>query len=207
MRKISVEVTREVINQFGFEESWLEQVNRCEVVYILRYDRQNFVGIARIEMRDANKSPKDLTGTGDVGDIEVLYAEKGVYTCILSETMPKSVPEWFGGVEMLLDFPLIYSSEKCVLSFLVKEEDYKRVMASLSGLVSKVIKQEPVGRDFLKSLPTLTERQRQIVKVAKELGYFEIPRKTSSEKIAVLLGISKAAFLEHLRKVERKIFL
>ncbi len=206
MRRITIEVPADVISQFGFKEKLLGQIKRCESVYILKYDRENFVSVQRIEMHDENMSPMSLVGIDGVVDIEVLYEENGVYTCIVRDTLPASIPEWFGGLEMLLDLPISYSNEKCVFSFLVKEKDFKRVMSDFSGLVFKVVRQEPVGREFLKSLPPLTERQRQIVRLAKKVGYFEIPRKTSSEKIAQMLGISKAAFLEHLRKVERTIF-
>ena len=206
MRRITVELSPEVISQFGFGTEWLGQVGSCEVVYILKYDRQDFAGVVRIRMQDPKKSPAYLAGRYGLDVIEVLYEDNGVYTCILKERIPGATPEWFGGFEMLIDTPIMMSKEKFVLSFLVKEEDFKKVMSSISGMVLKVTRQEHVGRGFLNPVPALTERQRQIVKLAKELGYFEIPRKTSSERIAQILGISKAAFLEHLRKVERMVF-
>ena len=205
-RRITIELSPDIIDQFGFGTEWLGQIRSCEVVYILKYDWNDFAGEVRIEMQSANWSPADLRGKYGLDDIEVLYEDKGIYTCILREKIPGSTPEWFGGFEMLIDTPILLSKQKFVLSFLVKENDYKKVMDSNSGMVLKVTRQERVGRDFLKSIPPLTERQRQIVKLAKELGYFEIPRKISSERIAEILGISKAAFLEHLRKVERRVF-
>lgn len=206
MRRITVELSPEVVSEFGFETVWLGQVSRCDVVYILKYDKQSFAGVVRIQMRDKNSSPAELAGRYGLEGIEVLYEDSGIYTCILSETLPRQPPKWFGGFEMLLDTPLLLSEGKCVLSFLVEEKNYKKVMSSISGIVTKVTRQEHVGRDFLEPFPPLTERQRQIVKLARELGYFEIPRKTSSDRIAEILGISKAAFLEHLRKVERVVF-
>ena len=206
MRRITVELSPEVVNRFGFGTEWLAQIKGCEVVYILKYDRHDFVGVVRVEMEDGRMSPAELAGTGGLEDIEVLYEDRGVFTCIFREKMPRSTPGWFGGIEMLLDTPLLLTKKKCVLSFLVKEENYKKVMAAISGIVVNVSRQERVGRDFLEPLPPLTERQRQVVKLAKELGYFEIPRRTSSERIAKILGISRAAFLEHLRKVERNVF-
>ncbi|MBY8981505.1 MAG: helix-turn-helix domain-containing protein [Candidatus Lokiarchaeota archaeon] len=42
---------------------------------------------------------------------------------------------------------------------------------------------------------------------AVENGYYEIPHKIDSEFITNLFGISKSALYEHLRKIEKTIFL
>ncbi|MWG36289.1 helix-turn-helix domain-containing protein [Halomarina oriensis] len=51
----------------------------------------------------------------------------------------------------------------------------------------------------------LTGRQREVVSVALELGYFEWPRRINSEQLAAELDISRATLLEHLRKAESKL--
>lgn len=48
----------------------------------------------------------------------------------------------------------------------------------------------------------LTPAQEDCVRTALEMGYFEIPRATSSETVAAELGIGKSAFLERLRRAE-----
>jgi predicted DNA binding protein len=41
--------------------------------------------------------------------------------------------------------------------------------------------------------------------MAKHMGYYEVPRKTTSRKIAKVMHLSKATTLEHLRKAEKRI--
>ena len=53
----------------------------------------------------------------------------------------------------------------------------------------------------------LTNQQRDIVNLAKELGYYDWPRKISVTKLAKYYGLSKSTFIEHLRKAECKILL
>jgi HTH-type transcriptional regulator, bacterioopsin transcriptional activator and related proteins len=50
----------------------------------------------------------------------------------------------------------------------------------------------------------LTDRQREVLRVAYLSGYFEWPRGTNGEGVADVLGISKPTFHEHIRACERK---
>lgn len=52
---------------------------------------------------------------------------------------------------------------------------------------------------------TLTDRQREILQYALESGYFEWPREKTAAQLASDFDISRATFLEHLRKAERKV--
>lgn len=59
--------------------------------------------------------------------------------------------------------------------------------------------------EFGDSKSDLTERQRKVVQQALDSGYFDWPRETDSEELAAELDISRATFLEHLRKAEEKL--
>lgn len=52
----------------------------------------------------------------------------------------------------------------------------------------------------------VTDRQRECLRTAVEMGYFSLPRQSNAEEVAMELGISKSAFLERLRRAEREIF-
>ncbi len=54
-------------------------------------------------------------------------------------------------------------------------------------------------------LASLTARQKDLLGLAHRLGYYESPAKVSLDRIAGLVGISKAALSKHLRAAERKI--
>ena len=51
----------------------------------------------------------------------------------------------------------------------------------------------------------LTERQREVVRVAFYAGYFDQPRTADAETVATELGIAQSTFSQHLRAAERKL--
>ena len=52
----------------------------------------------------------------------------------------------------------------------------------------------------------LTDRQRQVLELAVEAGYFERPRHNNTGELADTLDISRATFTQHLRAAQRKVF-
>jgi len=54
-------------------------------------------------------------------------------------------------------------------------------------------------------LDDLTDAQREAFEHARQVGYYEWPRQTSTRDLADDLGISKTTLLEHLRKAEAKL--
>jgi predicted DNA binding protein len=54
-------------------------------------------------------------------------------------------------------------------------------------------------------LAKLTEKQREAIITAYKLGYYDIPRRINSEKLAKKLNIGNSALGEHLRMAERRL--
>lgn len=95
------------------------------------------------------------------------------------------------------------SANRRVYNVLVfQREDLKNVITDFREIGTVTL-----GKltDFSETRSDLTERQRETVEHAFERGYFEWPRAVSSEELAEDLGISRATFLEHLRKAEYKL--
>lgn len=52
----------------------------------------------------------------------------------------------------------------------------------------------------------LTDRQREVLDVALECGYYEVPRRASHRDIAEHVGVSSPTVSEHLQKIEARVF-
>lgn len=59
------------------------------------------------------------------------------------------------------------------------------------------------GRD--EPVDALTDRQREVIRTAFEMGYYEVPREVSTEQVAAELGLDASTVAEHLQRAERNV--
>ena len=89
---------------------------------------------------------------------------------------------------------------KCVL---VGEEKALRSYmrgGELKRLAPKILSLTRLKPKSESTVSMLTPKQRQALVTAFGLGYYELPRKVSSDDLARLLKIDKSTLAEHLRK-------
>lgn len=54
-------------------------------------------------------------------------------------------------------------------------------------------------------LDALTDRQQEVLDVAYELGYYDVPRGSSTSEVAAELGVDDSTVAEHLQRAERNL--
>lgn len=59
------------------------------------------------------------------------------------------------------------------------------------------------GRD--EPVDALTDRQREVIRTAFEMGYYEVPREVSTERVAAELDLDASTVAEHLQRAERNV--
>jgi predicted DNA binding protein len=52
----------------------------------------------------------------------------------------------------------------------------------------------------------MTDRQREVLRHALDVGYFERPRGTTATELADHFGVARATVSQHLRAAQRKVF-
>nr|WP_272904722.1 helix-turn-helix domain-containing protein [Halobacterium sp. TGN-42-S1] len=51
----------------------------------------------------------------------------------------------------------------------------------------------------------MTDRQRDVVAVAVDLGYYEVPRTATLDDVAAEVGVASSTVSDHLRKAESAV--
>ena len=128
--------------------------------------------------------------------------------CLLKIKIPKSfLSNWKKfKLDIIFDKPSYVNLEKIVLSVTGSDLNLKlfEKFIYLFGKceILSVKNTDYVGNNLLVDL---TKKQKEIYLKAKELGYYNYPRKVSLNGLSGSFGISKSTLIEHLRKIENKI--
>ena len=103
--------------------------------------------------------------------------------------------------------PIGVEDDKIKFSFLGNEAQVKEFMEGIDslGIHYRVILLADADFSPISPLNQLTEKQRDTLIAAYKLGYYDIPRKISSEELAKKLGLANSTVVEHLRKAEHRL--
>lgn len=102
-----------------------------------------------------------------------------------------------------LECPLDSGNQPASWRFIAKGAgDLRQVLARLEreGIRARVEDVAP-----LEPRPTLTGRQKEVVKAAVSQGFFEFPRRTNLTELSKLVGVKPSTLSEILRGAERRI--
>ena len=156
--------------------------------------------------------PKMLEGEHyGMSYIEVIEEEKGngEYIYFSKHKWVEETKKFLERLDLIIDPPIILDQERLLVSIITESNNIDQFVNSLNqyyyeGLEILSISNVPLNYENL-SLK-LTDRQKEIVYYAVQHGYFEIPRRINSQKIADHFKISRSALYEHLRKIDKLIY-
>lgn len=188
----------------------LDVLSSYEILEQLRYDRENgtCVDLIQCHLREG----LDIDETPWFGHMEVLAVlktEGDTHTCLVKYYEQESSGEAEADFDMDLVYttPSLISEERFVISAIGPDRDLARLMEGVRKHVGEVTGMSMSRAAYQRRdiLAVLTDRQREVLTAANRYGYYEYPRRVSSEKLAARVGISKPVLLQHLRKAERRI--
>jgi predicted DNA binding protein len=109
--------------------------------------------------------------------------------------------------EVILEMPVeIVDNHVYRVTYVGRETQFRDELELLDQMVDyEILRTGTYRPDVGQLLGELTERQREILEVAHEEGYYEDPRQTTHGDIADLVGCSSATVGEHLRKIEAQV--
>jgi DNA-binding CsgD family transcriptional regulator len=209
---------RRVTMEFDYQRAWkqifgsnAEKVEVLEALRCFKCDTQGLALICRIRLKDKSMTVTDLLHKGLITNIETLYIEKdgSVVVFIEGRSCVPQPPKDMELPKMLMTHPPDFLDVDRMKVELVGKEDeiskFLQYTSKLSNNSFKILGLTSIDTKGESLLSKLTLRQRQMLLTAYALGYYEVPRKISSDELSRHLNVDKSTIVEHLRKAERKL--
>jgi hypothetical protein len=208
---------RRVTLEFNYEGAWKQifghNYNKVEVLEALRSFKCDLEGLAiicRIRLKDKARDVKDLVDSGLLTNIELLYREKDGSFVVFIEGKP-CVPKLQGSDQrprlLMARQPDFLDVNRMKVELIGKEEEIKKFLQYANRYCNtyKILGLTSVDTKAESPLSRLTLKQKQVLLTAFALGYYDVPRRISSEELSLHLDADKSTIVEHLRKAERRL--
>lgn len=192
-----------------------------ETLHVLRLEPYEFAALVRVVFASEHPRMKDLFPHSDdvIVEHELLDSEKGARTYFLrvrsrpgrhrplmaGRHHPLTVSSISAGSYLSLPFEM--RDGKLKVAFLGNAKQVRGVLSSLDRAKARYRLVSLMNARFSPNslLGRLTERQRAVLLKGYELGYYDVPRRISSEQLAQRIGLAKSTLVEHRRKAERRL--
>jgi len=211
MRRLVIEIDEKEFEKYE-ENSPLNQIKNYEIIHLLRVDREEFAAIIKIEFKDPSYTIYNLLDRGNLEKIRIQLLERdksGVGTYFVSgkperEDVGDELMLSFGGY---LSAPFEIRGGRIKVGFLGDNQQIKTLLGEIEkiGVSFKVVSLTDAKFSPESPLNLLTEKQREVIVSAFEHGYYETPRRISSQELAKKLKMKSSTLVEHRRKAEQRL--
>jgi len=206
---VIVEISSRAFSKL-YPEKPLQNIRSIEVLHFLRLDYQEVALIARVEFNKPDVSIEDVL-SDDVSDVHLLEHEKesGAYVYFIKARPAQSVHRGTdlaaGGGYFSLPFEV--KDGKVKLTFLGSAKQVRDFIKLFeeADVRYRVVSHTDAQFPPHSPLSHLTEKQRQVLITAHNLGYYDVPRKINLVQLAKRLDLALSTLDVHLRKAERRL--
>jgi hypothetical protein len=210
MRRLILEISEKELLKAGIELPPLKKIKSLELLYFLRQNDQEFAAISRVKFKDASTNPQEIMEDGLLTDAQVIEKEKDdTYLVFFRSGSPSlsSALSYIGLDGGYLFPPLGFVDGKVKFSFLGNEQQIKDFMEKIDALAIHyhVVLLADANFSPISPLNKLTAKQQEALIAAYKYGYYDIPRRITSEELAKKLGLVNSTVVEHLRKAELRL--
>ena len=199
-------------------------VQHAQAVHVLKLNGERFVFLCRMSEKNwgAYNSEATRSSRSDGLSVKMISEERS------GDVFLRVAGRWLGdggatGPEESRLFEFIRSMEGASIDLLqtpviagntirfvivAETEAFRRLLDGLmqANIRVKIDRLRSVRVESASPLNELTLQQMRVLRLAHAIGYYEIPRKGSTEDIAKALEMDKTTAGEHLRRAEKHVF-
>jgi predicted DNA binding protein len=187
-----------------------EKIHSYEILESLRIDLEECTCIDLVEF--VLKDDVEIEERASIGDMEILSilrSEGRKRVCLIKHHEPEESKDEFRefDLDLIYTAPTKITEDRMVISVLAEQPELRRFLELVKPTAERITSMSFMRAAYQKQdvLNALTDRQRETVMTAYHHGYYDYPKRISSEELSVKLGISKGTLMEHLRKAEGRI--
>ncbi len=209
MRRLILEVSEKELPKIGVDLPPFDKIESLELLHFLRHDQDELAAVWRLKLKDETVKVDDLLVGGFLVEVQVLAREKNGKYIVFMRTGPivSSALNFINAAKGYLFSPLEIRDGKLKISFIGNEQQMQEFFSKLGerGIHYKIASLTDASFSPGSPLTKLTEKQREVLIAAHKFGYYDLPRRISSEQLAKKLGIGDSTLVEHLRKAEKRL--
>jgi predicted DNA binding protein len=185
------------------------QVSSYSILETLKMDYKEGICIEILEFTlKEGASIHDIRIVGNMEILSVLKSIENKHTCLTRYTEPEETKGQFQESDLGLvhTTPMIVSPERLTISMMGEHKnltEFVEMMKSVGTIRKMAIRKAAYQNADI--LAVLTEKQKEVMVAAFKNGYYDYPKKISSEKLCQKVRISKPTLLQHMRKAEGRI--
>lgn len=218
MKQVTISIpTKTMIHAGILPERFFQHNAKLEVLRVFAVAERTAVLIADVQRKSDLYTPREIDAMRDelstrynLEHFELIELDEPsrTYTVLLRARVPDVLEEAWRtvGNDAFLDGPLIVTPESITLSFVTLGHGEKPIRLLRDFQVPYTVKEVRKGA-LGGSDNGLTREQRALLRMAFELGYYEVPARVNLTQLARYSGVSKAAMSKKLRRAERKLLV
>ena len=221
MRILKIKVPSEILsklNNLPYVKlpDYFKVLNRITILQIFEITPKKIFALYRIQFKREMMKNVDKYLRNDFFAKRYMVVEKksNEILCIMEQKPRNPWGFWptFLSNSLALLPPIIYTPKSVVFGIITKDEELPITIPFLkqreifkSIEILSTVTADDTAKNSMKILPRLTNRQNEIMNYATRKGYFQVPKRISTQEIADHFKITPSAILNHIQKAERSI--
>jgi predicted DNA binding protein len=209
MRKLTVEIEPSEGVRNGLRATF-SNLRSYAIMENLKTDYERGLCIELIEctLRDG-VSIHDMSRIGNMEILDIIGSSGNTHTCLIKYKEPKEslnvFKEW--DLDLIHATPTVISEDRFILSVIGEPRNLRKFVQMIGPHVGRVVNMSIRNVAYRKQdiLSILTGKQRKVLIAAYKHGYYDYPKRISSKRLSMMVGLSKPTMLQHLRKTEGRI--
>ena len=208
MRKLVLEGSLEEFAKVDQEDLSfsIRLIKSFEILQFLRFDPEQFASICRIEFQNPLIKIENIFDPKLIRAVVLEEEKPGTYVIFLkARSQPSDIAVLKTGV--YLSDPCLVRDGKIKIGVVGEAKQLRAFTKYVENLKVNftIVSLTDVKFPQRSPLENKTEKQRVVLTSAFENGYYDMPRKISSQQLAKKLGLRGSTLIEHRRKAERRL--